>query len=52
MSQIAFFIVLITGLFCIGGFFWSVVEEKPRVVWLVAAGLTIVVGIAGLVLYR
>lgn len=52
MAQVAFFIILVMGLFCVGGFLWSVIEEKPRATWLLAAGLTIIVGIAGLVIYR
>ncbi|MCL4309401.1 MAG: hypothetical protein M0Z32_04250 [Actinomycetota bacterium] len=46
-----FLISLIAGLFCMGGFLWSTMEGKPKSIWLIGAGATIVVGIAGLVLH-
>ena len=46
-----FLISLIAGLFCVGGFLWSTMEGKPKSIWLIGAGATIVVGIAGLVLH-
>ncbi len=52
MVQVIFFTVLIAGLFCIGGFLWSTVEQKPRALWLIGAAVTIIVGITGLALYR
>jgi uncharacterized protein (DUF983 family) len=52
MAQVMFFLVLIAGLFFVGGFLWSMVEQKPRALWLVGAAITIFVGVAGLVMYR
>lgn len=51
--MVLIFVALIfsAGLFCIGGFLWSVVEEKPSAIWLVGAGISVVVGIAGLVVH-
>lgn len=44
-------VVFSAGLICIGGFLWSVVEERPRAIWLVGAAVAVLVGIAGLAVH-
>lgn len=48
MSLIIFITCLLAGLLCIGGFMWSAMEQKPKAVWLLGAGIAILVGLAGL----
>ncbi len=50
MSLIIFIICLLAGLVCLGGFLWSAMEQKPKVIWLIGGGVTILVGLAGLIL--
>ena len=52
MTLIIFVVGLLAGLFCIGGFLWSAMDGKPRKVWLIGAGATIVVALAGLVIHK
>lgn len=49
MSLIIFLVGLLAGLLCIGGFMWSAMEQKPKAIWLLGAGVAILVGLAGLV---
>jgi len=49
MSLIIFISGLLLGLTCIGGFMWSAMEQKPKFIWLIGAGIAIIVGLAGLV---
>lgn len=49
MSLIIFVIGLLSGLLCIGGFMWSAMEQKPKAIWLLGAGIAILVGMAGLI---
>jgi hypothetical protein len=49
MSLFIFVIGLLSGLLCIGGFMWSAMEEKPKAIWLLGAGIAILVGMAGLI---
>ena len=51
MVQLVFFLCLIAGLICMGGFLWSSMEQKPRTFWLLGGTATIVVGLAGLLLH-
>ncbi len=51
LSLIIFVVCLLAGLFCFGGFLWSAMEKKPKTIWLTGLGVTILVGIAGLVLH-
>ncbi|MDO8735734.1 MAG: hypothetical protein Q7K29_01445 [Thermoleophilia bacterium] len=50
MSLIIFISSLLAGLFCLGGFMWSAMEQKPKAIWLLGAGVAIIVGLAGLVI--
>ena len=50
MVLLIFSICLIAGLFCVGGFLWSAMEQKPKSIWLIGAAVAILVGLAGLVL--
>lgn len=50
MSLIIFIVCLLAGLLCLGGFLWSAMEQKPKAIWLIGAGVAILVGIAGLIL--
>lgn len=52
VTLIIFVIGLISGLFCIGGFLWGAMEGKPRKVWLIGAGATILVALAGLLIHK
>lgn len=49
--SLLFIVTLLGGLFCIGGFMWSAMESKPQKIWLVGAAITILVGIAGVVMH-
>lgn len=40
---------LLLGLVCIGGFMWSAMEQKPKAIWLLGAGIALIVGLAGLI---
>jgi len=52
MIHVILFISLIAGLFCVGGFLWSAMEQKPMKIWLIGAGAAIIVGILGLLLHK
>lgn len=47
-----FLIALLAGLFSIGGFLWSAMQEKPQKLWLLGAAAAILVGIAGLITHK
>lgn len=49
MSLVIFIVSLLTGLLCIGGFMWSAMEQRPKFIWLLGAGIAILVGLAGMV---
>jgi len=49
IGLILFVLVLLLGLFCIGGFLWSAMQEKPKKVWLIGAAAAVIVAIAGLI---
>jgi len=44
-----FFVSLLTGVVCVGGFLWSASEQKPKAFWLIGVGVAILVGLMGLV---
>jgi LPXTG-motif cell wall-anchored protein len=52
MSLAFIFGGIVAGLFCVGAFLWSVVEEQTKKSWLVAAGILLIVGIAGFFITR
>ena len=52
LFTVVFLFFLIAGLFCFGGFLWSAMEGKPKAIWMIGAGVTIIVGVAGLVMHN
>jgi hypothetical protein len=49
-TLVIFLICLGTGLFFVGAFLWSAMEQKPRAIWLVGAAVSLIVGLAGFVI--
>lgn len=49
VTLLLFLICLGAGLFFIGGFLWSAMEQKPRAIWLIGAAASLMVGLAGFV---
>ncbi len=52
MVQLIFFLCLVSGLFCVGGFLWSAMEQKPKAFWLLGGTAILIVGLAGLLLHK
>ena len=51
LPLLIFIVSLIAVLVCFGGFLWSAMEQKPKGIWLIGLGATIIVGLAGLVVH-
>ncbi|MFA5802136.1 MAG: hypothetical protein WC911_06620 [Thermoleophilia bacterium] len=51
-TLLVFLVCLSAGLFFVGGFLWSAMEQKPRAIWLVGAAVSLLVGLAGFVVNK
>ncbi|MHB1391353.1 MAG: hypothetical protein ACYCXF_09040 [Thermoleophilia bacterium] len=52
LYSVIFIIALLGALFCFGGFMLSAMESRPQKLWLAGAAISLLVGVAGLVLHR
>jgi len=52
MFLVIFIACLMGGLFCIDGYLLSVMDERPNAIWLIGMGAVVMVGLAGLLVYK
>jgi hypothetical protein len=52
MSLAFIFGGIVASLICVGVFLWSVVEERIKKSWLVVAGISLVIGVAGFLITK